>query len=127
MHRVSLSLRLTRTQDAAVQSYAEAHGVTRYQAAIRVIEAGLATIVSRPAPPSSDGADTAAAIGELIVRAARLERLMDRALFTGAAAYTFARQAALSGAHDLAELDQALSEAAGEAYRRQRDLARGER
>lgn len=127
MHRVSLSLRLTRTQDAAVQSYAEAHGVTRYQAAIRVMEAGLATIVSRPAPPSSDGADTAAAIGELIVRAARLERLMDRALFTGAAAYTFARQAALSGAHDLAELDQALSEAAGEAYRRQRDLARGER
>lgn len=127
MHRVSLSLRLTRTQDAAVQRYAEAHGVTRYQAAIRVMEAGLAAIVASSTPPSGDGTDTAAAIGELMVRADRLERLIDRALFTAAAAYTFARQAALSGAHDLAKLDQALSEAAGEAYRRQRDLARGER
>jgi glycosyltransferase A (GT-A) superfamily protein (DUF2064 family) len=127
MQRVSLSLRLTRAQDASIQRYAEAHGVTRYQAAIRIVEAGLATIMVSPAPPGSDGTGTAAAIGELMARAARLEHLIDRALFTGAAAYTFARQAALSGAHDLVKLDQALSEAAGEAYRRQRDLARGER
>ncbi|WP_419318820.1 hypothetical protein ACN2C7_17850 [Caulobacter sp. ErkDOM-E] len=127
MHRVSLSLRLTRTQDASIQRHAEAHGITRYQAAIRVMEAGLATIMASSTPTSSDGADVAAAIGELVVRAAVLERLIDRTLYTSAAAYTFARQAALSGAHDPAKLDQALSEAAGEAYRRQRDLARGER
>jgi hypothetical protein len=45
MSRVSLSLRLMRAQDAALRRYADAHGVVRYQAAIRAVEAGLAALV----------------------------------------------------------------------------------
>jgi hypothetical protein len=51
--------------------------------------------------------------------------MTDRTLFTSAAAYQFSRKAALRGESDPAKVDQALGEAAGEAYRRQRDLARG--
>jgi hypothetical protein len=127
MSRVSLSLRLTRAQDAALRRYADAHGVVRYQAAIRAVEAGLAALVGGgPTRSDQPSAETADALGELIVRVHRLEQMTDRTLFTSAAAYQFSRKAALRGESDPAKVDQALGEAAGEAYRRQRDLARGE-
>src|SRR4051812_22394313 len=127
MGSVSVSLRLTRAQAVTVHRYADAHGVSRYQAAIRVMEAGLAALMAgQPSGPDQPSAETADALGELIVRVRRLEQMTDRTLFTSAAAYQFSRKAALRGEADPAKVDQALGEAAGEAYRRQRDLARGE-
>lgn len=126
MGSVSVSLRLTRAQAVTVHRYADAHGVSRYQAAIRVMEAGLAALMAGQLSGPDQSSDIADALGELIARIGRLEKMTDRTLFTSAAAYQFARKAGLRGEADPTKVDQALGEAAGEAYRRQRDLARGE-
>ena len=121
MSRTPVSLRLTRPQVAFLRRHAEANGVSLYQACNRVMEAGLAAV----AEPGAAEQPIAALVGELLARVERLEALADRALYSAAAAYSYARQAALAGARDAKALDEAVAEAAGEAYRRQRDLTRG--
>lgn len=124
MSRVSVTVRLTRSQLAVIRRHAEANGVSAYQAAIRVMEAGLSALMSTAvSQPLED--PIGSALGELLARTERLERLADRALYAGCAAYAYGRQAALGGARDAKALDEALAQSAGEAYRRQRDLARG--
>ncbi|PHY21504.1 hypothetical protein [Caulobacter sp. BP25] len=124
MSRTPVSLRLTRAQIAFLRRHAEAHGVSLYQSSTRAMEAGLAALAGASEPGAAEE-PIAALIGELLARIERLERLADRALYSAAAAYSYARQAALAGARDAKVLDDAVAEAAGEAYRRQRDLARG--
>lgn len=124
MSRTPVSLRLTRPQIAFLRRHAEAHGVSLYQASNRAMEAGLAALAG-VAEPGATEEPIAGLIGELVARVERLERLADRALYSAAAAYAYARQAALAGARDARAMDEAITEVAGEAYRRQRDLARG--
>lgn len=124
MSRTPVSLRLSRPQIAFLRRHAEAHGVSLYQSSTRAMEAGLAALAGAAEPGAAEQ-PIAALIGELLARVERLEALADRALYSAAAAYSYARQAALAGARDAKALDDAVAEAAGEAYRRQRDLARG--
>jgi len=126
MSRVTVSVRLTRAQMAVIRRHAEAHGISTYQTAIRIMEAGLGAMIGGVAEAKPDDA-ISFAVGELQARAERLERFADRALYTASAAYAYARQAALVGSQEPKALDEAVAQAAGEAYRRQLDLARGER
>jgi len=49
---------------------------------------------------------------------------MSRTLYVSAMNFAYARRTALKGEGDPAKVEQGLSEAGGEAFRRQRDLAR---
>lgn len=124
MSRTPVSLRLTRQQIAFLRRHAEAHSVSLYQASNRAMEAGLAALAGAAELGAQEEPITPL-IGELLARVERLEALADRALYSATAAYSYARQAALASARDAKALDDAVAEAAGEAYRRQRDLARG--
>lgn len=124
MNRAQLSLRITAAQDAALRRYAEAPGLcSRYQAGIRAFESGLGLLVGSTQFAANDEAMTDS-LGELLARATRLEALMDRTLFTASAAYAYARRGVVRTEADN-KMDQLIAEAAQEAYRRQRDLARG--
>lgn len=124
MSRAQLSLRITRPQDAVLRRYAETQGLcSRYQAGVRAFEAGLGVLVGSAHLGSADD-EVAEGLGELLARAARLEALIDRTLFTASAAYAYARRGVVRSETD-SKMDQLIAEAAQDAYRRQRDLARG--
>lgn len=126
MSRVQLSLRITRPQDAALRHYAQTSGLSsRYQAGVRVFESGLGVLIGAAVPDRPEATtEVIDNLGELLARVARLEALTDRVLYTASAAYAYARRGALRSETD-AKVDQAIADAAQDAYRRQRDLARG--
>ncbi len=122
MNRVKLSIRVPQGQEVMIRRYAEARGLTRYQALSRVIEAGLGAVADAPiAGGGTAGDDVVMAAFE--ARLAMLEALLDRSLFTASAAYAYARGAALRGDGDADRTDSMTGEAAQAAYRRQRALA----
>jgi hypothetical protein len=121
MNRVKLSVRVPLEQEVMIRRYAEARGLTRYQALSRVIEAGLGAVVDAPLACGSNAGDVAMAAFE--VRLGVIEALLDRSLFTASAAYAYARRAALRGDGDADRTDSVTGEAAQAAYRRQRALA----
>jgi len=85
LNRVKLSVRVPMGQEVMIRRYAEARGLTRYQALSRVIEAGLGAVADAPmAGGSNPGDDVMAA---LEARLAVIEALLDRSLFTASAAY----------------------------------------
>lgn len=121
MNRVKLSVRVPMGQEVMIRRYAEARGLTRYQALSRVIEAGLGAVIDAPmAAGSHPGDDVMAAFD---ARLGVIEALLDRSLFTASAAYAYARRAALRGDGDADRTDSVTGEAAQAAYRRQRALA----
>lgn len=121
MNRVKLSVRVPMGQEVMIRRYAEARGLTRYQALSRVIEAGLGVVADAPdAGRGSAGDDVMAAFE---ARLGVIEALLDRSLFTASAAYAYARRAALRGDGDADRTDSVTGEAAQAAYRRQRALA----
>lgn len=122
MNRVKLSVRVPMGQEVMIRRYAEARGLTRYQALSRVIEAGLGAVADGPMTGggSSVGDDVMAAFD---ARLGLIEALLDRSLFTASAAYAYARRAALRGDGDADRTDSMIGEAAHSAYRRQRALA----
>lgn len=122
MNRVKLSVRVPMGQEVMIRRYAEARGLTRYQALSRVIEAGLVAVADGPMTGggSNAGDDAMAAFD---ARLGVIEALLDRSLFTASAAYAYARRAALRGESDPNNTDSVTGEAAQAAYRRQRALA----
>lgn len=122
MNRVKLSVRVPIGQEVMIRRYAEARGLTRYQALSRVIEAGLGAVADGPMTGggSNAGDDAMAAFD---ARLGVIEALLDRSLFTASAAYAYARRAALRGDGDADRTDSMIGEAAHSAYRRQRALA----
>jgi hypothetical protein len=122
MNRIKLSVRVPMGQEVMIRRYAEARGLTRYQALSRVIEAGLGAVADGQAMGGSSNAgdDVMAA---LEARLGVIEALLDRSLFTASAAYAYARRAALRGDGDANHTDSVTGEAAQAAYRRQRALA----
>ncbi|TXI85247.1 MAG: hypothetical protein E6Q40_08010 [Cupriavidus sp.] len=123
MNKVTVSLRIPGALNAVLTDYAKAPGYcSRYQAAIRAFETGLGVLVGSTQFAAGDEA-MADGLGELLARAERLEALVDRTLFTASAAYAYARRGAVRTEADN-KMDQLIAEAAQEAYRRQRDLAR---
>ncbi|ACL93941.1 hypothetical protein EIB18_02410 [Caulobacter vibrioides] len=124
MNKVTLSLRIPSAMNAVLTDYAKAPGYcSRYQAAIRAFETGLGVLVGSTQFSPGDEAVTDS-LGELLARASRLEALVDRTLFTASAAYAYARRSIVRTEADH-RMDQLIAEAAQDAYRRQRDLARG--
>jgi hypothetical protein len=124
MNKVTVSFRISGALNAVLTDYAKAPGYcSRYQAAIRAFETGLGVLVGSTQFAAADEAVTDG-LGELLARAARLEALMDRTLFTASAAYAYARRGVVRSETD-SKMDQLIAEAAQDAYRRQRDLARG--
>lgn len=121
MNRVKLSVRVPMGQEVMIRRYAEARGLTRYQALARVIEAGLGAVVDAPGAGHGSAGDDAMA--GLESRLGAIEALLDRSLFTASAAYAYARRAALRGDGDADRTDSMIGEAAHSAYRRQRALA----
>ena len=121
MNRVKLSIRVPMGQEVMIRRYAEARGLTRYQALARVIEAGLGVVVDAPVAVPGSAGDVAMAGFE--ARLGAIEALLDRSLFTASAAYAYARRAALRGDSDADRTDSMIGEAAHSAYRRQRALA----
>ncbi|MBF5089579.1 hypothetical protein F1640_06030 [Novosphingobium sp. NBM11] len=121
MNRVKLSVRVPMGQEVLIRRYAEARGLTRYQALSRVIEAGLGVVADAPDAARGSAGDDAMAGFE--ARLGAIEALLDRSLFTASAAYVYARRAALRGDSDADRTDSMIGEAAHSAYRRQRALA----
>ena len=116
---VKHNIRLSPAQDRALIGYAAQRGLTRYKMLGRVVDHGLAAIESGINAPS-DMQDMASEIAAMSIRFAELERILDRALFTACAGYSYARQAALGGRRS----DEAITAEAIAAYERQRSLAR---
>ncbi|WP_033926128.1 hypothetical protein [Sphingomonas sp. 35-24ZXX] len=121
MNRVKLSVRVPMGQEVMIRRYAEARGLTRYQALSRVIEAGLSAVIDAPMAAGSNAGDDVMAAFD--ARLGVIEALLDRSLFTASAAYAYARRAALRGDGDADRTDSVTGEAAQAAYRRQRALA----
>ena len=121
MTRVKLSVRVPMGQEVMIRRYAEARGLTRYQALSRVIEAGLGAVIDAPMAGGSNAGDDVMAAFD--ARLGVIEALLDRSLFTASAAYAYARREALRGDGDADRTDSVTGEAAQAAYRRQRALA----
>jgi hypothetical protein len=121
MNRIKLSIRVPAGQETMLRHIAEVRGLTRYQALARVIETGLTSIMTAPAPQRAGCNDDA--LASLDARLSVIEALIDRSLFTASAAYAYARRAALRNDSDAERSDSATSEAAQASYKRQRALA----
>lgn len=113
MTRVKLSVRVPMGQEVMIRRYAEARGLTRYQALSRVIEAGLGAVIDAPMAGGSNAGDDVMAAFD--ARLGVIEALLDRSLFTASAA--------LLGDGDADRTNSVTGEAAQAAYRRQRALA----
>jgi hypothetical protein len=115
---VKHNIRLSPAQDRTLIRYAEQRGLTRYKMLGRVVDHGLAAVESGINAPS-DARELVDEIAAMSVRFAELERVLDRALFTACAGYSYARQAAHGGRCS----DEAITAEAIAAYERQRSLA----
>ena len=108
MARVMLTGRVTDSQAAALRAYAADVGLPLYQATVRALEIGIATLIGGrgegagteaavPAPVPDTGA-IEEALGELMARADRSDALLQRTLFAAGAAYAAGLAAAGEGA-----------------------------
>ena len=121
MNRIKLSIRVPAGQETMIRHIAQVRGMTRYQALLRVIETGLASIMGSPKVQAQLASEEA--LSAIESRLAIIESLTDRSLFTASAAYAYARRAALRNDSDADRVDAATSDAAQAAYKRQRLLA----
>ena len=121
MNKTRLTLRITQGQDAIIKQLAARDGVSRYQAGLRLLEVGLAERISSGATTDNGITDH---LGEIAAQLERLASLTDRVLFVSSSAYIFSRRAVMKSESDPSKIDQALSEAVAEAYRRQLALVR---
>ena len=105
MARVMLTGRVTDSQAAALRAYAAEVGLPLYQATVRALEIGIATLIggrgegaatdaTAPAPDTTAIED---ALGELMARADRSDALLQRTLFAAGAAYAAGLAAAGEG------------------------------
>lgn len=120
-----VSIRLTGDQSRLVNEFANGLGVPVYQARIRIFERGLGAIFGNEKDQSLD--ELALCLTETLARLERLEGLCDRTLYTAASAYTFAAHAAHKGGTNPSQLNETLSQAAMDAYRRQLEAARAQK
>ena len=120
-----VSIRLTGDQSRLVNEYANGLAVPVYQARIRIFERGLVAIFGTEKDQSLD--ELALCLTETLARLERLESICDRTLYTAASAYTFAAHAAHKGGTNPSQLNETLSQASMDAYRRQLEAARSQK
>ena len=118
MTYIKHNIRLSPGQDRALVKHAEQRGLTRYKMLGRVVDHGLSVVENGVNAPT-DMRTIADEVAAISVRFTELERILDRALFTACAGYSYARQAALGGRRS----DEAITAEALAAYERQRSLA----
>jgi len=127
MNRVKITIRLPAAQEIMLKRYGETRGMTRYEAVLRSVEAGLG-VLTQPTQSLGERAELALALDELAKLSARLkwlEGLLDRTLFVASASYSYARHAALHGERDPKSTDTNISAATDAAFMRQKNLAKG--
>ena len=132
MARVMLTGRVTDTQAAALKSYAAEVGLPLYQATVRALELGIATLVGgrgaepeRVVPAGVSAGEIEAlreAIDRLTQRAELSDRLTQRTLYAAGAAYA----AALAGPGSNAEHKAQITRDADQIFNRQLVIAREE-
>lgn len=103
MGRVVLGARVTDSQAAALRAYAEQAGLTFYQATIRAVEIGIASLAeerqtddaspSTDTPPDPELVALRETVDRLALRAELADRVIQRSLYTSCASYA----AALAG------------------------------
>lgn len=118
MKAIHQSVRLTPSQFQELIRLSTLRGTSRYRVLADVLSAGFASIAQEHDSHLQAGimADELAAIS---IRLVQVERLMDRALYTGCASYVFARSAAAQ--RKIA--DATATEEILDAFNRQRALA----
>ncbi len=132
MARVMLTGRVTDTQAAALKSYATEVGLPLYQATVRALELGIATLIGGRGAEPDRAVPAGVSVGEiealreavdrLTQRCELSDRLTQRALYAAGAAYA----AALAGPGGSAEHKAAIMRDADQIFDRQLVLARGE-
>ncbi len=120
--RCPVSLRLTGTQARLVTAYASQLGIADYAARHRIFELGLNEAFA--AETKLADTELLSLLEEALARLVRLDRLSERILVTTASGYTYAQYAAVKGSPNPNQLNETLSQASMEAYRRQLEAAR---
>jgi hypothetical protein len=130
MARVMLTGRVTDTQAAALKSYAAEVGLPLYQATVRALELGIATLVGgrggepdHAVPMGVSASEIEAlreAVDRMTQRAELSERLTQRTLYAACAAYA----AALAGPGNGAAHKAGITHDADQIFDRQLILAR---
>lgn len=121
MKSIHQTVRLSPAQFRQLIALADGHELSRYAALGRVIAAGFDALaqVDNNHANSREIADEVANIG---IQLAEIERLLDRALFTACAAYTYSRNAALQRKVS----DTTAVQEIEEAFARQRAIGLGD-
>jgi hypothetical protein len=124
-NRYPITLRLTKFQVQVADDLAARLGLPAYQARLRIFERGLTEITGE----QTRLVDTATLdlLAEILARLEFVERLAERTLYTAASAYTFAAHAAHKGGTNPTQLNETLSQASMDAYRRQLEAARAQK
>ena len=119
MKPVQHTIRLPIALDTALKTLAERHDISVYEMLQRSVKTGVA-ILANPPQPDSSAQDIISEVASISLAIVRIERMLDRALFTSCAAYCYARSAA-QGAR---KTDEAITAEITAAYERQRRLSR---
>ena len=118
MSAVKLTIRLEPSQFRILKTLAEQHEIPRYRMLSQIINRGFAA-TTNGADRDEDIREIARETGRNSARLIALERLAERSLFTGCAAYIYAREAACK--HGRSE-DAMIADARA-AFERQRAIA----
>lgn len=120
MNAVKMTIRLKSSQFQTLNSLAKQQDIPRYRMLSQIIDRGFTATVEG-AGMNENIRDIAFETGTLSARIIVLERLAERELFVGCAAYVFARDAALKRNRNEDEL---IGEAKA-AFQRQLKIAEG--
>lgn len=112
------TVRLDSSQYRTLNVLAERRGLTSYRMLGKIIDAGFLAVM-HGTDKETDIAQIAGEVGSVSERLVEIERVLDRALFTACAAYSYARHAALGTRKN----DEAIAAEARAAFERQRSLA----
>lgn len=112
------NIRLPAALDKSLRTLAERQGISVYATLQRCVKGGITAQVNPPARDIEIG-QIVTELASVSTRMVRVERLLDRALFTACAAYCYARSAALRAE----ETDEAITADINAAYDRQRQRA----
>lgn len=116
-----VTTRLTLAQNLMVKRFAEANGLSRYEAVRRLIESGLQAHQAMSDEPSAQ--HLMDAISQLSLRVQKTEALLQRALFVCCVTNAWARHSA-SSSTDISTLTEQIKQAAESAFQRQLALAK---
>lgn len=116
------NIRLPAALDKSLRTLAEREGISAYATLQRCVKTGIAAQANPPTRDVEFG-EIVSELASVSTRMFRVERLLDRALFTACAAYCYAR----SAAHGSEESDEDITADINAAYDRQRRRAQEDR